>query len=349
MTAETQSRTGTLAPVVAVATSAYTLLTLAILIWGGNFVVGRWANLDVPPVALSFWRHVLAAALVLPFVIGALRRDWPVVRSRLGAVAAMSLFFVAGNTFVYFSILHTSVVNAALINAGVPVAAAFFSWLILRDLVNRWQMLGIGVSFVGIAVVVTRADLGLLLRLQFGWGDIFMLAAITCWALYMVLLKRAKLALSPWTVLLVLSAGGVIWLAPAYAAEIAGGQGMAWTWRAAASLLYVALFSTIIGWACWNAGTLRIGPNRASAFMCLHPVFGSALGMMFFDEAIRGFHIAGTVLVLIGVVLVSRAYASRARSKLRSKLIQSRPAALTRQRAPQQYSSRLPRFTLAPV
>ncbi|HUT49172.1 MAG TPA: DMT family transporter [Alphaproteobacteria bacterium] len=311
MATEAQTHTGPFARLVALGTSAYTLLTLAILIWSGNFVIGRWANLDVPPVALSFWRHVLAAALVLPFVIGVLGRDWPVVRARLGAVAAMSFFFVAGNTFVYFSILHTTVVNAALINAGVPVAAAFFSWLILRDLVNRGQMLGIGVSFVGIAVVVTRADLGVLLGLQFGWGDIFMLAAITCWALYMVLLKRAKLAISPWAVLLVLSVGGVAWLTPAYAAEIAAGQTMAWTWRTAACLIYVALFSTIIAWACWNAGTLRIGPNRASAFMCLHPLFGSALGVIFFDEAIRSFHIAGTVLVLVGVVLVSRAYVAR--------------------------------------
>ena len=42
--------------------------------------------------------------------------------------------------------------------------------------------------------------------------------------------------------------------------------------------------------------------------MCLHPVFGSALGMIFFAEPIRGFHVVGTVLVLTGVVLVSRAY-----------------------------------------
>jgi drug/metabolite transporter (DMT)-like permease len=308
VTGQTEIQTRPLASFAAGSGGAYVLLSLAILIWGGNFVVGRWANLDVPPIALSFWRHVLAAAIVLPIVAGAFKREWPEIRKRLAAVTVMALFFVAGNTFVYFSILHTTVVNAALINSGVPVAAAFFSWLLLRDLVNRWQMLGIVVSFLGIALVVTKADLGLLLRLHFGWGDIFMLAAITCWALYMVLLKRAKLALSPWIVLFVITVGGVIWLVPAYAAEIASGQGMAWTWRTAVSLLYVGLFSTIIAWACWNAGTLRIGPNRASAFMCLHPVFGSALGMIFFGESIRGFHVAGTILVLIGVVLVSRSY-----------------------------------------
>ena len=41
-------------------TSAYALCAFAILCWAGNFVVARLANLDVPPIALSFWRHVLA-------------------------------------------------------------------------------------------------------------------------------------------------------------------------------------------------------------------------------------------------------------------------------------------------
>ena len=295
-------------------TNPYLLLSFAILVWGGNFVVGRLANLDVPPVALSFWRHLLAAAMVLPAVAGSHRRDWATVRGRLGALAAMTFLFVAGNTLVYFSVLHTSVTNAALINAGVPVMAAFFSWIILADLIHRWQALGIALSFTGIVIVVTRADVGVLLRLESGWGDLFMLLAIVCWALYMVLLKRTGLRLSPWSLLFVLSLGGALWLVPAYAVEVAVGQTTSWTLLTAGSLLYVALFSTIVAWACWNSGTLRLGPNRASSFMCLHPVFGAGLGMIFFQEAFRPFHVVGTVLILIGVWLVSRVYARTARA-----------------------------------
>lgn len=299
--------------ILAVVASPYALLSFAILCWGGNFVVGRLAHLDVPPIALSFWRHLLAAALILPFALAAVARDWPVVRARLGTVALLSALFVAGNTLVYFAVLHTTVTNAALINAGVPVMAVFFSWLILRDLINRWQALGIVFCFIGIAIVVTRADLGLLLGLDFGWGDLFMLLAISCWALYMVLLKRAQLAVSPVTMLVAITAGGILWLVPAYGVEIATGAVMSWTWLTIASLLYVALFSTIIAWACWNSGTLRIGPNRASAFMSLHPVFGAALGIVFFDERLEPFHFYGTVLVLVGVFLVSRAWRRPAR------------------------------------
>jgi drug/metabolite transporter (DMT)-like permease len=298
--------------VLSVVGSPYLLLSFAILCWGGNFVVGRLANLDVPPVALSFWRHLLATVIILPFALPALKRDWPTVRKNLGTAAVWSALFVAGNTLVYFAVLNTTITNAALINAGVPVAAAFFSWLILRDLINRWQALGIALCFLGIAFVVTRSDLGLLLRLELNWGDLFMLLAVLCWALYMVLLKRAHLGVSPLTVLFVLAAGGTLWLVPCYGIEIATGATMAWTGLTAASILYVALFSTIVAWACWNSGTLRIGPNRASAFMSLHPVFGAALGAIFFGEVLRPYHLYGTALVLVGVFLVSRLYRSKA-------------------------------------
>jgi drug/metabolite transporter (DMT)-like permease len=294
--------------VLALIRNPYFLLSFAVLLWGGNFVVGRLANLDVPPMALSFWRHVLAALIVLPFAYSAIRRDKAVIRAHSGTFVLMSLLFVAGNTLVYVAILQTTVINAALINAGVPVVVAFFSWVILRDVVNRWQRLGIVLCFSGIAVVVARAQVSALTGLQLGAGDLFMFLAIVSWALYMVLLKRMGLKISPWTLLFVLSAGGAVWLVPIYAVELYQGQAMEWTMLTAISLIYVALFSTIIAWACWNSGTLSIGPNRASVFMCLHPVFGSVLGMVFFDEVLRSYHAVGILLVLLGVWLVARVW-----------------------------------------
>lgn len=294
--------------VTAVIASPYALCSYAILCWAGNFVVARLANLDVPPVSLSFWRHILAALMVLPMVIPVLRTDWPVIKQYPGTFAVLSFLFVAGNTLVYFCVLYTTVINAALINAGVPVVAVFFSWLILRDTVNRWQSLGIILSIAGITIVVTGGELAALGALDVHIGDLFMLLAIICWALYMVLLKRAGLKVSPWTLLLVLCLAGAVWLVPAYALEIAGGATTRFTALMIASLVYVALFSTIIAWAFWNSGTLRIGPNRAASFMSLHPVFGSALAILILDEALRSYHIVGTIPVLIGVYLVSRVY-----------------------------------------
>ena len=297
-------------PILRVFGSPYLLLSLGILFWSGNFVVGRWANLDVPPIALSFWRHTFAFLIVAPFMIPLLKNDWPAVRSNLGNIAIMGALLATGNTLVYYAIMYTTVTNAALINAGVPVATVGFSWLILRDVISRRQAIGIFLAFSGIVFVVTKAQLGILLSLEFGLGDLFMLLSVLSWSLYMVMLKRAQIKASPWTILVVLTISGTFWLTPAYGIELALGYRMQWTSLTFASLAYVSFFSTIVSWACVNYGTMRLGPNRASAFMCLHPVFGAILGMIFFNEVLRSYHIVGTLLVLIGIFLVSRAMAA---------------------------------------
>lgn len=293
----------------------YLLTSIGILCWSGNFVVGRWANVDIPPIALSFWRHLIACLMILPFVLPYLKTDRGALRDGMWGIAIMGALLAAGNTLVYYAILYTTVTNAALINAGVPVATVAFSWLVLRDVINRWQAIGILLAFTGIAIVVTKARLGVLLNLEFGLGDLFMLLSVMCWAMYLVVLKRAHINAAPLTLLFVLTAAGTVWLVPAYGVELWAGYRMEWTWLTLASLGYVILFSTIIAWACVNFGTMKLGPNRASAFMCLHPVFGAILGTIFFSEVFRSYHAAGTILVLIGVFMVSRAYAPAANTK----------------------------------
>ena len=44
----------------------YLLITLAVLFWSGNMVLGRGIRADIPPLALAFWRWTIAFALTLP-------------------------------------------------------------------------------------------------------------------------------------------------------------------------------------------------------------------------------------------------------------------------------------------
>jgi drug/metabolite transporter (DMT)-like permease len=57
--------------------SPYLLLSLAPLFWAGNVVIGRAMRHDIPPVATNFWRWAIAGAILLPFVAGELREQWP--------------------------------------------------------------------------------------------------------------------------------------------------------------------------------------------------------------------------------------------------------------------------------
>ena len=61
--------------------SPYLLLTLANLLWAGNWIVSRAFHAELPPVALSFWRWMVALLCLLPLALPHVRRDWPQLRA----------------------------------------------------------------------------------------------------------------------------------------------------------------------------------------------------------------------------------------------------------------------------
>src|SRR3954451_15683813 len=69
----------------------YLLLALASLCWSGNHLMGRAIAGHVPPLAISTFRWLLAAAVVYPFVRKQLATDWPLIREHLGATIYLSL------------------------------------------------------------------------------------------------------------------------------------------------------------------------------------------------------------------------------------------------------------------
>ena len=58
--------------------------------------------------------------------------------------------------------------------------------------------------------------------------------------------------------------------------------------------------------ALWVRGVASIGPNRASVFIHLMPLFGAVLAITFLGEEIASYHVLGAALVLVGVILSSR-------------------------------------------
>lgn len=114
-------------------THPYVLLSLAVLFWAGNSVVGRAYATDLPPVAMVFWRWVIAALVLMPICLKHFLRDFHIIRANLPYIAVQGLLSISAfNTLLYWGLHYTTVVNTSLIQAGMPVATLFFSILILK-------------------------------------------------------------------------------------------------------------------------------------------------------------------------------------------------------------------------
>jgi len=136
----------------------YLLLTLTVLSWSGNMVIGRGIRGDIPPLTLAFWRWVIAFLLVLPLALPHLKTQWPLLKKGWKPLLVLGLLGVGGyNTFAYLALQHTSATNATLLNSFIPIATIAISWAFLGKHLRRPEAIGVLISLCGALTIVSAA------------------------------------------------------------------------------------------------------------------------------------------------------------------------------------------------
>lgn len=282
------------------------LLSLTALFWAGNAVLGRAVADTFPPVTLAQGRWLLAAALVLPFAWGHLRRDLPEMRRHLGILLLLSLTGITlFNTLQYTALTMTSALNVVLLQSTMPVLIGLASFALFRERPRLTELLGVAVSLAGVAIVVTGGAPGRIAALALNPGDLVFLAALAIYAVYSALLRKRPpihwLSFLAATLTL-----GALMLLPAWVVEAASGRFPPLSAETLFALAYVATFPSIIAYICYNRGVELIGANRAGPYFHLVPLFGAVLSILFLGESLRWFHLVGAVLILAGVFVAQR-------------------------------------------
>lgn len=286
--------------------SPYLLLVLTTLFWSGNFVLGRAVHTVFTPFTLSFWRWAVALVILLPFVWTSLREQGPLIRRHGPILLLLSVLGVVNfNTFVYIGLQSTTATNALIMLSVTPVLIVALSFLLLRQTVTGWQALGILISLAGVLVIVGRGEMGALLARQFNPGDLWVLAAVASWALYSVCLRWRPVALKPLNFQAATMVIGMTILTPLYSWDLAQGRVVAISIATVGSILYLALFPSILAYIFWNRAVAELGANRTGQFLHLMPAFGAVLSMVFLGERLYGYHAAGIALIALGIWLAT--------------------------------------------
>jgi drug/metabolite transporter (DMT)-like permease len=288
--------------------SPYLLLTLTILFWSINWVIGRAITGHVSPLAFTFIRWVGALAVMLPFAWPQVRDQWPAIRRRWRLIAWLG-FWGTGlhNMFAYAGLQYTTATNGVILNSSVPIMIIVIGWLVYRDTITRVQALGVAVSLVGVLAILTHGDPAILAQLRLNKGDLIVLAGMIFWAAYTVFLRMKPPEISGLALLACCATVGVVLLLPLFVVEMAffGGH-VEFTYATVAAMAYVAVFPSFVGYVFWNRAVHEIGSNVAGIFMHLMPVFGSLLAWIFLGERIQPYHVAGIALILGGITLTTR-------------------------------------------
>jgi drug/metabolite transporter (DMT)-like permease len=289
-------------------------LVLIVLVWGVNYSLLKIVFAEMDPMAFNVVRFALASAVLLA-LIALVRRDAP----RAGAIASvlrtaapvsrrdwcdLVWLGLVGHCVYQFcfssGLPRTSVSTSALIMATTPVIVSTASALLGRERLRPLHWAGILVSLVGVTVVVgASASLG-------GGtltGDVLMVMAAGCWAVFTIGGTRLMTRHSPLFVSGVTTAIGTAGYALAAAGpawRVAWRELPAFVWGAA---VFSGLLSIAAAYLVWYAAIQRIGPARTSIYANMVPIAAMGIAAVWLREPVTLSRIAGAAAVLTGVIL----------------------------------------------
>jgi len=287
---------------------AYLFLILTTLFWAGNFIVGEQASrFDIPPFTLNFYRWTFAWLILAPFTIKEIieKKDHIIENIKLIIVLGITSITIF-NSIVYYSLNFTQVISGVLMISTIPVMIIVFCWILKIEKSNVYQILGVIFSLFGVIVIITKADLVILLNLNFNKGDLWMVVAMFSWAMYSALLRKKKLEISQLSLLQIIISAGLVFLFPAYLIELSLGHKTSIHLPFILILTYVVLFPGLASFIFWIKGISLIGSNRAGIFLHLIPIFSTIMAIIILKEKFMFYHLIGALLIVTGIILSSK-------------------------------------------
>ena len=268
--------------------------------------MGRWIHNDIPPISLAFWRWTVALMIILPFSLKHIIHQKDLIRQNWKILTLLAILSVTNfSMFIYMALKSSTVTNTVLINSMIPIFIVLVSWMGFKERITLRQTVGIAASLTGLMFIIAGGNLSTLIDVRFSKGDIWTISAGMSWALYSVLLRKCPIEFNSRGFLATTIIIGIFFIFPFYIWEINTGKTMNITKASLGSIIYVALFASILAYIFWNKAIQIIGANKTGIFIHLMPVFSIILAIIFLDEKLRGYHVKGSVLIFLGIFLTT--------------------------------------------
>lgn len=281
------------------------LMVILCIVWGLQQVVLKLAAADIAPIMQIAIRCGLSALLVLPLL--QLQPNTHLY-SKAYLLPGIWLAFLFSAEFVFIAqaLEFTSASHTVVLLYTAPIFVALgLHWKLPSERLSRLQWSGIMIAFAGIVMTFMgrekQLDQGLS---QVLWGDFLALLAGLMWAMTTISLRLSKLNEAPPTQTLFYQlVGGFIFLFPL--AFILGQAQIHWTYIAIGSLVFHTLIMSFMSLMLWFWLLRNYLASHLGVFSFLTPLFGMLFGILFLNETIELNFIVGTMLVMLGVAVVS--------------------------------------------
>ena len=286
--------------------SPHFTLTMAMWMWAGHTVAARLSVDEMSPMTMMGLRWFACLAILVFIFRRQMLAVWPQVLERLGWVAMMGGFGMAGFTFFFIlAAQHTTAVNLGITQSSVPAIVMLLSLMMFGTRIGVIQLVGLAVSLIGVMVLVTGGSLGALRGLTFNSGDILMLVACICYAGYTVGLGK-RINMPPALMLSFFAVPASAFFAVAMGVEFWRGTMLLPGPKGLAIVAYCAIFPSMLAQIFFMRGVELAGANRSGFYLNLIPLFSALMAVFFLSETLYPYHAISMAMVLGGIYLAER-------------------------------------------
>ncbi|HDD2456982.1 TPA: DMT family transporter [Staphylococcus aureus] len=268
-----------------------------IILWGSAFPMIKIALNDFSAESLSAFRLILATIILLPFVI--------IKKLPIPELRDIPVIFILG--FCGFVIYHTALnFGETLISAGIsgilvsttPIFSSALAYIFLKEHFSKWNWLSSLVAFIGISIISISKDDYTTINVL---GVFIILLASFSESLYFTFQKKyiEKYGFIAFTLYTIMASSPFMLIfIPEIINDIHGA-----TFTSIVSVLYLAIFPTIIPYVLLAYIVKSVGVSDATMSLYLTPIVSLLLSYLLLDELPTTLAIIGGIITLLGVSL----------------------------------------------
>ncbi len=272
------------------------------VVWGSTFLAIRLGVLDLPPLLFAAGRSLLASAMLLGVALAVRDRFPRTLREWWYMVLLGQLMITFSNGLNTIAMKHIASNETALLTATLAL----------------W-MAGLGAIGPKGHPLTMRGGLGLLLGLagvallmwpqkaqapgHLGWQLLVIVGGLS-WSVGTILYRDAQLRVGPLAVNAPLMFFGACGMSVGGAARAEFPQ---WHWevRGVLAMLYLAVFGSALAYTAYSWLIKNAPTDRVATFAYVNPAIATLLGWAVLGEALGPVQIAGTLVILFAVALVT--------------------------------------------
>ena len=284
--------------------NAYLLLTLCMLGWAGNAIAGRLSSGEISPMVIVFLRWAIVSSFLFTLRAPTIVISLPSLNGKIVWVFLMGgIGYTGFNSLFYIAAQSTTAINLGIIQGVMPAIILVGSVIIFREKTNIIQIIGLVLTFLGVLILVSKADLNSLLLLTLNYGDLIMFVSCFLYAGFTLGL-RFKPSIDPLVLMFFFSVTALFSSIGCLSMEHYFGL-LQWpdNFSDYLIILYIAFIPSLFSQLLFIKGVELIGESKAGLFINMVPVFAAFLGVIILKENIEIFHFISLVIVLFGIYL----------------------------------------------